>query len=266
MAHHLGWVWVKQKGSLSSGCLPSVIHCYLVTCFQEGIWALCDQSTMTVISGQSWFQEGTEFRSCVRVKAAVPGSLSQWALQFLWHWSQFVPNMSTQHPRTLSPTSSSSSGWNHVFVWLVNHDGYSRAILGLVNHDGYSRAILGPGKVSLEPDPSPKFHCRFSDLRGNLRVEHASQTCSTVPSTQILTTQNTAIYLEQQIWYDSPCNRLIFLNSFFFTFSLFLPHSMESQLWWFYLKLTIFAEKVFYPPSPSCFSTYSDNPGITVLQ
>ena len=171
----------------------------------------------------------------------------------LMHWSQFVPNMSTQHPRTLSSTSS-SPGWNHVFVWLVNHD-------------GYSRAILGPGKVSLEPDPSPKFHCRFSDLRGNLRVERASQTCSTVPSTQILTTRNTAIYLEQQIWYDSPCNRLIFfLNSFCFTFSLFLPHSMESQLWSFYLKLTIFAEKVLYPPSLSCFSTYSDNPRITVLQ
>ena len=35
------------------GGLPSVIHYYLVTWFQEETWVLCDQSTVIVISGQS---------------------------------------------------------------------------------------------------------------------------------------------------------------------------------------------------------------------
>ena len=67
----------------------------------------------------------TEFRSCVKVDVAVLGSPSssvtepygsQCHVDVKQHWtkhphcrSQFVPNMSTRHPRTLSSTSSSSS-------------------------------------------------------------------------------------------------------------------------------------------------------------
>ena len=107
----------------------------------------------------------TEFRSCVKVgvdgRPGLPVLMSRMVsvdLKQHWtmhtHWSQFVPNMSTRHPRTLSSTSSSSfrhsrrhrcvkqkteqrysspenvfwlNTWTHMYIIVLCHDGkYSR--------------------------------------------------------------------------------------------------------------------------------------------
>ena len=45
----------------------------------------CHTSTyLNPISVQRWVRLKSEFRSCVKVEVAVLGSLSQWALRFLW--------------------------------------------------------------------------------------------------------------------------------------------------------------------------------------
>ena len=76
---------------------------------------------MAVISGQSFATERSALRSSVKVGVAVLGSPSliillvsvdvkqHWTMYT--HWSQFVPNMSTRHPRTLSSISSSLCSW-----------------------------------------------------------------------------------------------------------------------------------------------------------
>ena len=57
-----------------------------------------------------------EFRSCVKLSVLMSIMFSvdvkqHWTMHT--HWSQFVPNMSTRHPRTLSSISSSPT-------WLKN--------------------------------------------------------------------------------------------------------------------------------------------------
>ena len=111
-----------------SGCFDLLFHIVMLRHRCHGMSYIVVISTIErppsviaepkVLQGFSPFELRSEFRSCasrggrpglpVLMSLMVSVDVKQhWTMPT--HWSQFVPNMSTRHPRTLISTSSSSS-------------------------------------------------------------------------------------------------------------------------------------------------------------
>ena len=67
-------------------------------------WCFTPSQPVRLYQGDGPWEHRSEFKSCVRVLMSLMVSVD-----VKQHWSQFVSNMSTRHPRTLSSISSGAS-------------------------------------------------------------------------------------------------------------------------------------------------------------